>query len=263
VLSRPVRLCVASAGGAIVALSAVIGASAHEHRMVGNGAFLMRVGWNSEPTFTGVRNAVQLFLSDVQDNPITDLAGSLTVEVMYQGQKSDALTLEPAFGATFGTKGEYDAPLLPTRPGDYTFHVSGAIHGIPVDESFTSSPKTFDPVKDDATIQFPVRDPSRGELSTGVQRLVTRVNALPAQISAVRTSAQTGNDAATRATVLGSIALGLVLLLCGGILTERILARRRRLNPAGSPPPGAEDPNPRRAPAAARPEEAGTRDGRR
>jgi hypothetical protein len=195
--------------------------------MVGNGAFLMRVGWTNEPTFTGVRNAVQLFLSDAQDNPITDLSGGLTVQVSYQGQRSDALALEPAFGATFGTKGEYDAPLLPTRPGEYTFHFTGTIHGTPVDESFTSSPKTFDSVKDDSAIEFPVKDPSRGDLATAVQRLVARTNPLPGQINVVQASAGSAHDEATRATVLGAIALVLVLLLGAGILTARLQARRR------------------------------------
>jgi hypothetical protein len=224
VMTRPVRLVATAAGAAILALGGVAGASAHEHRTVAGGAYLMRVGWSNEPTFTGVRNAVQLFLSDRDDKPVTDLGGSLQVQVAYQGTTSDRLALSPAFGATFGTPGEYDAPLLPTRPGVYVFHFTGTIHGTPVDESFTSSPTTFDSVKDDTAIEFPVKDPSRGDLSIGVQRLASRVTPLPGDIDAADARARSAQDAATRATVIGAVALVLVLLLAAGAL---VMSRRR------------------------------------
>jgi hypothetical protein len=224
VIARPVRLFAAAAGAVTLTLSAVAGASAHEHRTIGAGAYLMRVGWSNEPAFTGVRNAVQLFLSDSANKPVTDLGDTLKVQVAYQGTTSDPLSLSPAFGATFGTPGEYDSPLLPTRPGVYTFHVTGAIHGTPVGESFTSSPTTFDSVKDETAIEFPVKDPSRGDLSTGVQRLVSRVAPMPGQIRAADASARRAQDAANRATVIGAVALVLVLLAAGGVL---LLARRR------------------------------------
>jgi hypothetical protein len=224
VVARPVALSIAVAGGALTALTTVITASAHEHRMVGNGAYLMRVGWNAEPTYTGVRNAVQLFLSDPQGHAVTDLGNSLQVQVLFQGQRTDQLALQPAFGATYGTPGEYDAPLIPTRPGDYTFHFTGTVHGTPVDESFTSSPTTFDSVKDDTSIEFPVRDPSRGELTTRLDRVSAREQALPGSIEAAATSARRAGDSATRATVLGAIGVCLALLLgVAGLLAMRRL----------------------------------------
>jgi hypothetical protein len=55
-------------------------------------------------------------------------------------------------------------------------------------------------------------------------------NPLPGQINAVQASATSGNDAGTRAAARGATALGLVPLLGGGIVTERVRARRRGLS---------------------------------
>jgi hypothetical protein len=228
---RRVRWGLAAMTGATMSLAAAGGVSAHEHRTVAQGAYSMVVGWSGEPTFTGARNAVQLFVKDASGNPVTDLGSdSLKVQVVYQGQTGDSMPMVPAFSSNFGTPGEYDAQLEPTRPGDYTFHFTGAIHGTAIDESFTSSPKTFDTVRDDTSIEFPVKDPSRGELSTAVQRVTNRVDPLPARVTAAQTSAQNANDAGTRATVLAVVALVLALLL--GVAVGMLL--RRGGAPAGS-----------------------------
>jgi hypothetical protein len=57
----------------LIAVAAVGGASAHEHRTVAQGAYSMVVGWSGEPTFTGARNAVQLFVKDASGDAVTDL----------------------------------------------------------------------------------------------------------------------------------------------------------------------------------------------
>jgi hypothetical protein len=234
---RRARLGLAAAAGCAAALAAAGGVSAHEHRTVAQGAYSMVVGWSGEPTFTGARNAVQLFVKDASGGAVTDLGSdSLKVQVVYQGQTSDSMPLVPAFSANFGTPGEYDAQLEPTRPGDYTFRFTGAIHGVAIDESFTSSPKTFDTVRDDTSIEFPVKDPSRGELSTGVQRVAARVAPLPARVTAAQTSAQNANDAGTRATILATIAVGLALVV-GVVLGMQL---RRRGAAAGAPASGVE-----------------------
>lgn len=226
-VSRRVRLGASVVAGLVLTLTATVGVSAHEHRAVAGGAYIMRVGWNAEPTFSGVRNAVQLFLSDGENHPVIDLNGSLQVQVVYQGAKSEQMSLVAAFGAVYGTQGEYDAPVTPTRPGDYTFHFTGTIHGTPVDESFTSSSTTFDTVRDASAIEFPVKDPSAGELSTGLQRLGTR---LTGQITAVQTTAHDAGDSGTRATVIGLVALVLAVVL--GVVAVAGRVRTGRWMPA-------------------------------
>lgn len=225
--SRRIRLLLAAAGGVTVALAAIGGVSAHEHRTIDNGAILMRVGWQHEPTYTEVPNAVQLFLSDAQGNPINDLGSTLQVQVSYakEDEKSDELALTPASG----NKGEYDAPLEPTVSGNYTFTFTGTIHGVPVNEAFTSSPSTFDTVTEDNKIEFPVEDPSKGQLSTGIERLIDRVDPLPASIASAKGDADRAGEAGIIAIVLGALSLMVSLFVAVVVLLRPWLAAKREV----------------------------------
>src|SRR5205807_6301175 len=148
-------------------------AAAHERRKVG--AYMMSVGWTDEPPYAGVRNGVQLLLKDASGKAVTDLPEDLKVEIIFGTQKMGPLSLEAAFGRSFGTPGDYRADVIPTRPGNYTFHFVGSLNGQPIDQSFTSSDKTFDPVQEAAGIEFPAKDPSPGEMAVLLERLAARV----------------------------------------------------------------------------------------
>lgn len=140
-------------------------AMAHETRSEeGLGAV---VGWAIEPAYVGYPNAVQLRLSN-GNTPIADLgADELKVEVLFGDQKTAALPLEPAFNSP----GEYRAPLMPTRPGDYSFRFFGTIKGQPYDQTFTSGEETFTAPKNPADVSFPAKDPTAGELAARVEQL--------------------------------------------------------------------------------------------
>src|SRR5215475_1534823 len=140
---------------AVVVLLAVVlvpagPASAHEQRQVG--AYQMTVGWKDEPTYTGILNAVQLFVKDAHGNPVDDLGSGppLSVTVSTGTLISDPLDLEPAFDPDtgLGMHGEFDAAVIPTSPGTYVFHFPGSIGGQTIDQKFTSSDSTFDDVVD-------------------------------------------------------------------------------------------------------------------
>jgi hypothetical protein len=178
-------------------------ALAHEVRKVGK--IQMTVGWSIEPTYTGFRNDVQLFLKD-GSKPITDLGDKdLKVEVISGGQKTALAALDPGFDPDtgIGTPGEYDKAIIPTRPGDYTFHFVGTVHGQSIDQSFTSSEKTFNPVTEAADIEFPAKDPSQAELAGLVTRLGPRVD------DAVAAAAQ------TRSLAIAGVALGAIGTIAG------------------------------------------------
>jgi hypothetical protein len=187
-------------------------AGAHERRQVG--AYVMRVGWADEPTFSGVKNAVQVLLADGSGKPVTDLPEDLKVEIIFGSQKMGPLALEAAFGKSFGRPGDFRAAVIPTRPGNYTFHFIGSLGGQPVDQSFTSSDKTFDPVTESQAIEFPAKDPSPGELAGRLERLGPRIDEGQA-------SARAAAAAASQARVLGIIgilagAVGIVVGLSSG-----------------------------------------------
>jgi hypothetical protein len=190
-------------------------AGAHERRQVG--AYVMRVGWADEPTYAGVKNGVQLLLSDASGKPVTDLPEDLKVEIIFGTQKMGPLPLEAAFGKAFGRPGDFRAAVIPTRPGNYTFHFVGSLNGQRIDQSFTSSDKTFDTVTEASAIEFPAKDPSPGELAGRLDRLGPRIDEGLA-------SARDAASAASQARVLGIFG---ILVGAVGIVVGVSSARRR------------------------------------
>ncbi len=212
------RLGVALGAAILVSAASALPASAHVVQQFG--PYTIAIGWAHEPAYVGTENAVQVIVKD-GGKPVDDLgAGDLKVAITAVGQTSAALSLDPSFDPDtgLGTPGEYLAPIIPTLPGDYSFHLTGAIHGQAVDASFTSSDTTFDAVQDPTTAQFPAREPTLTELSTRAGRLDGRVQAAMA-------AASQATDDANRALIVGS-ALGGLGLLVG--LVALILAYRRR-----------------------------------
>jgi hypothetical protein len=197
-------------------------AFAHEARDVGQ--FKVEVGWANEPALTGYPNAIQFLLNDANDQPITDLGDTLKVEASFGDKKSGPLDIEPAFGDDFGTKGDYRADLIPTRPGKYTFHFTGTIHGQPFDESFTSSDTGFDEAKDATEVEFPVKDPSAGELAQKIDRVEPRVAKAQQEAASIKKDSDDAKSLATTATVIGIVAI-VVAVVLGGLALRS--ARRR------------------------------------
>lgn len=212
---RRISLYVLSVGCVIVFSPAITDrVSAHEERKVGTYQFT--VGWADEPTFVGFKNAVALFLKDTKGKPVLNLGDALKVEVIFGDQKSGLLSLDPAFDVEegFGAPGTYEAALIPTRPGTYTFHFVGSIKGQKIDQTFTSSEKTFDSPRSPLEVQFPAKDPSTADLASRLERLGPRVDT-------VQAAAVAGQTAAAQARVLGTAALIV------GILSFASARRRR------------------------------------
>jgi hypothetical protein len=199
----------------------------------------MVVGFGTEPAYAGQPNSVQLILEH-DGEPVVDLGNTLDVEVSF-GEETIALELEPNFAVgEFGEPGDYRAWFIPTRTGEYTFHFTGTIDGEDVDETFVSGPDTFGPLQDPAEIQFPVQDPSNGELaerveqesqrtadaqSTADQALATADQALAAaeqpsdDVDQVADDASSAQTMATVGLVVG--ALGLIVAIVAIVLGRR------------------------------------------
>jgi hypothetical protein len=209
-----------SAVGLVLAVGMVlmgaVAAGAHERRQVGS--YVMRVGWADEPTFAGIKNAVQLLLSDASGKPFTDIPEDLKVEVIFGTQKTAPLPLVAAFGKRSGQPGDFRAAVIPTRPGNYTFHFVGMLKGQRIDQAFTSSETTFDPVEEAAAIEFPAKDPSSGELAEKLDRVGARLESMQSAV-------QAGTAAADRAQLMGGA--GLVAGFAG-IIIAVVAARRPR-----------------------------------
>jgi hypothetical protein len=196
-------------------------ALAHEEREVG--PFHLAVGFGQEPAYAGQENSVQMFLNDANDEAITNLGDTLKVEISYQDQTMPALTMEPNFEVgEFGIPGDFRAFFFPTRPGSYSFHLAGTIKGQEIDETFTSGPSTFSDVEDPSGVEFPVKDPTTGQLAQRLDRELPRVTATAqAQAAAARDRA----DGARTLAFVG-ILVGGVGLVAGG--TGIVFGARRR-----------------------------------
>lgn len=209
---RSSGLIFAAASALTVLLLTAAPALAHEGRKLGD--LEMVVGWGTEPAYAGEVNSVQLLLVH-HGEPVVDLGDTLDVEVTF-GDETEPLTLEPFFEVgEFGTPGDYRAFLIPTEPGQYSFHFSGTIDGEEVDETFTSGPGTFDDVENPQAAQFPVEQPSTGELAERIDREVPR---LTGSIEEAQAAANAAADDASSANTLGLIgiivgAVGLIVAI--------------------------------------------------
>jgi hypothetical protein len=136
-------------------------AAAHETRMVGPYTFV--VGWVSEPAVAGQSNGLDLTVTDTADGKAVEgLEKTLTAQVITGGgAKTRTLELAP----DGDQPGHYTSGFVPTRVGDYTFHLSGMAGTTKIEEKFESGPNRFDPVTDIVGLEFPDQVPSTGDLA--------------------------------------------------------------------------------------------------
>jgi hypothetical protein len=202
--------------GSILALCTP--AIAHEERHVGHYHFA--VGFGDEPAYAGQKNSVQLILTGATGKPVVNLGSTLKVEVGYGPQRMNPLPMEPNFEiGESGLPGDYRGWFFPTRPGQYSFHFTGSIHGTSVDETFRSGPTTFSDVEDAQSVQFPAKDPTTGQLNELLGRQTQRLNQ-----GIASTRSQASSDVASARNLafvglgLGVIALAVALF---GLVNKR------------------------------------------
>jgi hypothetical protein len=226
---HPARPALAAICAAMLALLSAGIVSAHTVRHAG--PYSLEIGWQHEPTYVGEANGVQMIVHDASGKGITDLTtDDVKVVVSTGGQQTGQLTFAPGFDLEeqSGTFGEYNAPIMPTAPGDYTFHITGSIHGQAVDIIVTSSDQTFDTVRGTTDIQFPMKLPTLTEIVTRLDRIDARQanNTGPTQaaVNAAQASANDAHQAADRALLVGG-GIGLAGLVVGA--WSLVVARRQ------------------------------------
>ena len=229
-------LSAAGVFAAALALAAAPIVAAHGHTTASGFNFV--IGWAGEPALVGQLNAVQLFVYDADEKPINDIpADAISVVVSTGGQDSSSFSLSPAFDLDegFGTPGEYSTDVIPTAPGDYTFHFTGTIHGKSIDISMASSETTFDGVVAAADLEFPVKQPTLTEVGTRLDRIDGRIDALqsaapaPNAISDAQAAAADASAAADLALLVGALLGGAGLV--AAVIALWLVIRARR--PAG------------------------------
>lgn len=204
-----------AAGAACLAALVLNGApaGAHEIRQVGDLTFF--VGWGEEPPTAGFRNSAQLVVWDADNNPVADLGDDWKV-VISTGDHSQPFAIRPSFvPGIYGVAGDYRAVTIPTRPGTYTFRITGRYKGVQFDESFTTVEPTIPLVRPPSDLAFPVVDPSVGDIS---ERIDTALPRIEGTADAAADDVKQARLVAIAAGVMGAVGL---------VLAGFALARRR------------------------------------
>ena len=223
------HLAILAALGLVVLLASPAGA--HERRQASGYSYV--VGFGDEPAYAGEKNSVQVMVSDGAGKPVRNADG-LKVMLLAGGKQTE-LKLEPYFGDTWGTPGDYRAFFIPTAAGQYTFHLHGTIAGKKIKaQRFASGPNSFSDVEDPAKAAFPVKSPTTAQLAERVDREVPRLSAslqgaLAAQQQAA-TAAERARDVAGQARLL-AIA-GVLVGAAGLVVAGLAIARRPAAVPA-------------------------------
>jgi len=197
-------------GGASLVLLALavllVPAAAPAHVTQNSGPVRVTLGWGSEPPFTGLENSVEVTVSGPSGAPVGDLGDAAAVEVTFGGERI-TLPLVPGERA-----GEFEAVLVPTRPGTYAFRVTGTDEGRAIDVSATCSEATFECVAAASEVQFPVKDPSTGEVAERLESELARAGG--------------ARDTADGAERIAIAALAIAVLALGAALWLGLRARR-------------------------------------
>jgi hypothetical protein len=145
-----------------LALALSAPALAHERRMVG--PYQLVVGWLAEPAFQGQANAASVRITDTRVTPAKAVEGlqeTVRIEISSGGLAPYRGTVR----AVFGQPGLYALDIIPTAAGSYSFHISGKVETLDVNEVFESGPGRFDDVRAQTELQYPTKAPVADELA--------------------------------------------------------------------------------------------------
>lgn len=178
------RWCVVLA----LVLLAIVPVAAHEGREVGD--YVLTFGWRNEPAYAGQFNGPEISLAlaeaehghgeesdhDHAAEFPADIEVALQAEVTF-GSETTTVFFRPQWGTT----GHYIADLIPTLAGDYTFHITGTIGDVEVDEVFSSADGGFSSVEPLGDILFP----AVGDAESRIAALEAQIADLTARLAAL------------------------------------------------------------------------------
>jgi len=168
------RLLATLAAAAVIVSSFAINtnvALGHERRAVGPYTFV--VGWINEPSYVNLLNSLDL--------TVTETNGGKAVEGLDKTLKADltfggSTTPQPlTLAARFGLPGKYSGYVVPTKVGDYSFHITGTIGTMNIDEKFESGPGRFGSIESTDTLQYPQKVVSNADLVARLDSIQTLV----------------------------------------------------------------------------------------
>jgi hypothetical protein len=160
-------------------------AEAHITKVYGN--YIVEVGWDNEPVYTGLVNAAQVTIkkgSGDTAQPVINAIKDLQISVKY-GTVTKPLDFLPSDTVD----GQYHAVLIPTKVGTYSLVFQGTVEGQAIDDEIP-----LDDVASVDTLNFPTSTGSSPDSSANVGQLGTLVNQLTSDIEDAKNNA----DAASK-----------------------------------------------------------------
>jgi hypothetical protein len=146
-------------------------ALAHERRIVG--PYTLVVGWLNEPAYVNVMNSLDLTVTETTGGrAIEGLDKTLKADLTFGGSTTP---LPLTLAARFGQPGKYSGFVLPTRVGEYIFHITGTIGTTNIDEKFESGPGRFGSIESTDPLQYPAKIVSNTDLAGRLDQLQTLV----------------------------------------------------------------------------------------
>jgi hypothetical protein len=141
----------------------------HERRAVGPYTFV--VGWINEPSYVGLLNSLDLTVTETNGGKAVEgLEKTLKADLTFGGSsQAQPLTL----AARFGQPGKYSGYVVPTKVGDYTFHITGTVGTMSIDEKFESGPGRFGSIESTDALQYPAKVVSNSDLAARLDQMQT------------------------------------------------------------------------------------------
>lgn len=152
-------------------------ASAHITKVFGN--YLVTVGWQNEPTYSGLLNAPIVEVkrgSGDSAKPVINALANIQISIKY-----GSVTKQLDFVPDSTVDGQYVSPLIPTKIGSYSLVMKGAIENQNVDTEIA-----LDDVAGIDALNFP---PSSAVDNSNIGQVGTIINQLTSDIEDAKSSA--------------------------------------------------------------------------
>jgi len=160
-------------------------AEAHITKVFGN--YLVEIGWDNEPAYTGLANGAQVTIkkgSGDTAQPVINALKDLQISIKY-----GTITKPLDFLPSSTVDGQYDAVLIPTKVGTYSLVFSGTVEGQTINGEIP-----LDDVASVDSLNFPPSSGSSSSDTTNMGQVGTLINQLTSDIEDAKNNA----DAASK-----------------------------------------------------------------
>ena len=160
-------------------------AEAHKTKVFGN--YLVEIGWDNEPVYTGLANGAQVTIkkgSGDTAQPVINALKDLQISIKY-----GTITKPLDFLPSSTVDGQYDAVLIPTKVGTYSLVFSGTVEGQAINGEIP-----LDDVASVDSLNFPPSSGSSSSDTTNMGQVGTLINQLTSDIEDAKNNA----DAASK-----------------------------------------------------------------